>query len=157
MQVKAGRGNTKNITAIVEPQEEIIEEEAIRDGNGLLQTKDGFYLRESDDESDGEEILLSKKQRKKMRRRMRQMNGEGDYESDSSTEDVLCNVRAAATAAARRPGQQATTTPAGQNTTSEKGAKPFKAEPKRAKAQLEREDLSMGLSNTVNNSLKRTE
>lgn len=92
------------------------------------------------------------------------MNGYySDEDSDSSTEEVLCNVRAAATAAARRPGQSALTSTeasgqSGQKSTTSTGVpRASKAEPKRARAQLEREDLSMGLSNTVNNSLKRSE
>jgi len=40
-----------------------------RDAEGYKVTKDGFYLKESDDEEDAPEQHISKKQRKKMRRR----------------------------------------------------------------------------------------
>jgi len=63
----------------------------LRDAEGYKVSKDGFYLKESDDEEDAPEQRLSKKQRKKLRRRMR---GYSD-DSDSSTEEVLSAIKSA--------------------------------------------------------------
>ena len=42
--------------------------EVLRDANGFMINKDGFYLKESDDEEEAVEVKLSKKQRKKLRK-----------------------------------------------------------------------------------------
>ena len=43
------------------PEAALDVESVHRDANGLLKNKDGFYLRESDDEEDAPEVVLSKK------------------------------------------------------------------------------------------------
>ena len=79
------KDNTKSTE---EPNDDNLQE-VLRDANGFMINKDGFYLKESDDEEEAVEVKLSKKQRKKLRKQAQYSDEEDDYDSDSSTEDVL--------------------------------------------------------------------
>ena len=68
-------------------------EAVIRDADGFKMNKDGFYLKESDDEEESTQVSkLSKKQRKKIKRQQQKRvanSDDSEFDSDSSTEDVL--------------------------------------------------------------------
>ena len=111
--------------------------------NGFATTKDGFYLKESDDEEDAPRVALTRKQKKKLKHLRR---GHAD-DSDDSTEDVLEDVVSGGNV--RRPGYlPGTANAVGPRTGAKNETKG---------ANLCKVDNSMGLSGTVNNALKKTE
>lgn len=111
---------------------------------GFKMTKGGFYLKESDDEDEVQEVKLSKKQRKKLRR---QLDGYSNN-SDDSTEETLSNVNVR-----RGVGHQTTMQASHLASNGPKAGSGTGT----AKRSLQADNNSMCLPNTVSNSLKKAE